>query len=260
LPVIEKSVNGISFFEFPNLSGIPGLRHGVFTRRGGYSQGPYQSLNVGLSGDDDPENVIKNRQAIEQVMANGETVFIHQVHGTRVVVFPQMERGANDAGLGVAEEGDAVISNIPGMSLAVQTADCQAILLYDPVRRAVGNIHSGWRGSIQNIIAHTVARMMAVFGTRASDLLAGIGPSLGPCCAEFIHYRREIPESLWHYGVGNNHFDFWAMSRDQLQLAGVPAENIAASNFCTRCRTDLFFSYRREKITGRFAAVIGLEG
>jgi polyphenol oxidase len=145
------------------------------------------------------------------------------------------------------------------VSLAVQTADCQSILLYDPVRRAVGNIHSGWRGSIQYIIGHAVAKMTAVFGTLASDLSAGIGPALGPCCAEFIHYRREIPESLWQYRVGESHFDFLAMSRDQLQLAGVPADHIAMSHLCTRCRTDLFFSYRAEKTTGRVAAVIGLE-
>jgi polyphenol oxidase len=258
--VIEKCVDGIPYFEFPNLAGITGLRHGVFTRRGGCSEGPYQSLNVALSVTDNPEDVGKNRAAIEKVMGNRRIIFIQQVHGSRVVVFSQTERGGYDAGLRGMEEGDAVISNIPGMRLAVQTADCQAILLYDPVRRVVGNVHSGWRGSIQNIIGQTVAMMRETFRTRASDLLAGIGPSLGLCCAEFIHYRREIPKFLWHYGIGNNHFDFWAMSRDQLQLAGVPEENIAVSNFCTRCRTDLFFSYRAEKTTGRFAAVIGLEG
>jgi len=258
--VIEKCVHGVPFFEFPNLAGISGLRHGVFTRRGGCSRGPFQSLNVALSVNDNPGDVGKNRATIEQVMGNRRIVFIHQVHGTRVVVFSQTERGVDDRGAGGVAEGDAIISNIPDSCFAVQTADCQAILLCDPVRRVVGNIHSGWRGSIQNIIGRTVATMTETFGTRASDLLAGIGPSLGPCCAEFIHYRREIPESLWRYGVGNNHFDFWAMSRDQLQLAGVPAEHIAVSNFCTRCRTDLFFSYRAEKTTGRFAAVIGLEG
>jgi hypothetical protein len=258
--VIEHCINGIPFFEFPNLTGLPGLRHGVFTRRGGCSSGPFQSLNVALSVTDNPKNVGMNRAAIARVMGGGPMVFIHQVHGTGVVVLSQSERGGDDPyPCGVAE-GDAVISNVPGVNLAVQTADCQAILLHDPVHGVVGNIHSGWRGSIQNIIGHTVARLTAEFGTRASDLLAGIGPSLGPCCAEFIHYRREIPESLWRYRVGESHFDFLAMSREQLQLAGVPAENMAVSNFCTRCRTDLFFSYRAEKTTGRFAAVIGLAG
>lgn len=257
--MIERCVNGIAFLEFPNLAGIAGVRHGVFTRGGGYSQGPFQSLNVALSVNDRPETVEKNRRAIEQVMAGGRIIYIRQVHGTRVVVFSQKETGGGRSGPGGLAEGDAIVSNVPGLSLAVQTADCQAILLFDPVRRVVGNIHSGWRGSIQNIIGHTVARMGEVFGTRARDLLAGIGPSLGPCCAEFIHYRREIPESLWHYNAGKNHFDFVAMSRDQLRSAGLPADNIALSHLCTRCRTDLFFSYRAEKTTGRFASVIGLE-
>jgi polyphenol oxidase len=257
--VIENCVNGVPFLEFPNLAGISGVRHGVFTRRGGHSEGAFQSLNVAFWVNDRSENVEKNRSAIGRVMA-GRIIFIHQVHGTRGVVFSQEERGGGDIGWGGGAEGDAIISNVPGMRLGVQTADCQSILLCDPVRRVVGNIHSGWRGSIQNIIGCTVGKMTAVFGTRASDLLAGIGPSLGPCCAEFIHYRREIPESLWQYGAGNNHFDFLAMSRDQLRVAGVPADNIVASNLCTRCRTDLFFSYRAEKTTGRFAAVIGLEG
>lgn len=258
--MIESRINGIPFFEFPNLAGLPDLRHGVFTRRGGCSEGPFQSLNVAYSVTDRPENVEKNRRAILQVMGARRLVFVHQVHGTEVVVFSEEKTGGDNTGPDGLAQGDAIISDVPGVSLAIQTADCQSILLCDPVRRAVGNIHSGWRGSIQNIIGHTVAGMTAAFGTRARDLLAGIGPSLGPCCAEFIHYRREIPESLWQYGIGNNHFDFWAMSRDQLQIAGVPADHIAVSNLCTRCRTDLFFSYRAEKITGRFAAVIGLDG
>lgn len=258
--VIEKCIKGIPFFEFPNLAGISGLRHGVFTRRGGSSEGPFHSLNVALSVNDKPDAVGKNRAAIAQVMGNERIIFIHQVHGTRVVVFSKKGGAGSDGGADGVAEGDAIISNIPGIFLAVQTADCQAILLYDTVRRVVGNIHSGWRGSIQNIIGHTVAKMTEAFGTCASDLLAGIGPSLGPCCAEFIHYRREIPESLWYYRVGETHFDFLAMSRDQLCAAGVWTENIRVSHLCTRCRTDLFFSYRGEKTTGRFAAVIGLEG
>jgi polyphenol oxidase len=258
--VIENRTNGIPFFEFPNLTGISGLRHGVFTRWGGVSEGPFQSLNVAHSVTDHPEKVEKNRRAILQVMGARRIVFVHQVHATEVVVFSQENAGEGDAGSDGLAQGDAIISNVPGISLAIQTADCQSILLCDPVRQVVGNIHSGWRGSIQNIIGHTLAKMAAVFGTRAQDLLAGIGPSLGPCCAEFIHYRRELPESFWQYCVGNNHFDFLAMSRDQLQIAGVPADHIVVSNLCTRCRTDLFFSYRAEKITGRFAAVIGLVG
>lgn len=100
--------------------------------------------------------------------------------------------------------------------------------------------------------------MKSRYGCRAADVHAGIGPSLGPCCAEFKNYRSEIPRHLWDYRGPDDHFDFWAMSRDQLRQAGVPAGNIVSSRLCTRCRTDLFFSYRGEKVTGRFAALIGV--
>lgn len=256
--MIEKRVNGLCLHEFPNLASATGIQHGIFTRTGGYSQGPYKSLNVALSVGDSPTVVRKNRHTIGRAMANTDLVFINQVHGTRIVVLDQSNDGRREKQPDTGSQGDAIITDIPGKGLVIQAADCQSILLYDPIRHAVGNIHSGWRGSIRNIIGQTVAALTATFGTRPRDLLAGIGPSLGPCCAQFIHYRREIPEPLWSYQVREHYFDFWAMSRDQLITAGVTRENIATSGLCTRCRTDLFFSYRREKNTGRFAAVIAL--
>ena len=138
-------------------------------------------------------------------------------------------------------------------------ADCQAILLYDPLRRVVANVHAGWRGSIANIAEKTVAAMERQFGCRGHDMVAAIAPSLGPCCAEFIHYRNEIPEKFWKYKFDRNHFDFWKISQDQLAGAGLQPENIHGGNMCTRCRPDYFYSYRGEaRHTGRFAAVIGL--
>lgn len=257
--MIDKCVDGVPYLVFPKLSQIPGVHHAVFTRRGGESSGPFQSLNVSYLGGDIRSAVDKNRRAVGRVMAGMDLTYIRQVHGIGVVVDSQtktVNAGAETAELPL---GDAVISNRLGAAFVIQTADCQSVLLFDPVKRVVANIHSGWRGSVQNIIGHTLSRMAADFGCRGKDILAAIGPSLGPCCAEFIHYRQEIPGSLWHYHIGDNRFDFWAMSRDQLAEAGVPSENIEISNLCTRCRTDLFFSYRAEKITGRFAVAIGLE-
>jgi copper oxidase (laccase) domain-containing protein len=130
--------------------------------------------------------------------------------------------------------------------------------LYEPVRRVVANVHCGWRGSIQNIIGRTVETMARQFGCSPGSIVAGIGPSLGPCCAEFINYKAEIPQAFWKYKDSDHHLDFWSVSRDQLTKAGVASENIETSRICTRCRADEFFSYRTAKITGRFAAVIGL--
>ena len=100
--------------------------------------------------------------------------------------------------------------------------------------------------------------MQKQFKCDPAQLVAGIGPSLGPCCAEFIHYRKEIPEIYWPYKEANDHFNFWAISRDQLTDAGLLPDNIEISNMCTCCNTALIFSYRAEGQTGRFAAVIGL--
>jgi polyphenol oxidase len=101
--------------------------------------------------------------------------------------------------------------------------------------------------------------MEAAYGTRPADLIAGIGPSLGPCCAQFIHYRQEFPESFWKYQIRPDYLDLWQLSRDQLTAAGVLEDHIQIAGVCTSCRTDLFFSYRKEKTTGRFATIIALK-
>ncbi|AOY57094.1 MULTISPECIES: peptidoglycan editing factor PgeF [Desulfococcus] len=254
--MISRRENGVPFFEFPNLASLPGIRHGVFTRKGGASLGPYAALNVGQSLGDRPEAVASNRERVSRCLGNLRLAFIRQVHGTDVVV---LKNGAPEvADPDTLPAADAMVTDIPRTGLVIQTADCQAVMLYDPRQRVAANVHSGWRGSIRNIIGKTVGAMTSRFRCDPRDIRAGIGPSLGPCCAEFIHYRNEIPREFWKYKGENRHFDFWSASRDQLLNAGVPEEHIFTSRLCTRCRTDLFFSYRGEHATGRLAMVIGL--
>ena len=195
---------------------------------------------------------------ISRCMNHSELIFIQQVHGTAILTVNDELIPMEHSGRTKIPTADALIACCSGKSLVIQVADCQAVLLYDPVQKAVANIHSGWRSSIRNIIGLTVQAMIKEFGTDPGTLLAGIGPSLGPCCAEFIHYQSEIPRDFWQYKIKENGFDFWAVSKDQLITSGVPHDHIISSNLCTRCRTDLFFSYRKEKTTGRFAAVIGI--
>lgn len=252
-PMIADHSGGLLMYRFPGLSASPGLRHAVFTRKGGASKGPFAELNVGMGAGDNPDHVRENRQRIRLALGVGTPVFLRQRHGARVAV--DGNGAADRAG---PEKADAMITDRAGRLLVIQVADCQAVILHDPVRNVVANIHSGWRGSVADILGKTVATMKAKFGCRTDDLRAGIGPSLGPCCAEFIHYRREIPPALWRYRVGDCHFDFWAMSVDQLRAAGVSDRRIEVAGLCTRCRTDLFFSYRGEKTTGRFAVAAGL--
>jgi YfiH family protein len=158
----------------------------------------------------------------------------------------------------VPPEADVMITDRSGKFLVVQVADCQAILMYDPVRRVAANVHCGWRGSVADVAGRTVRALRSGFGCEPKDLLVGIGPSLGPCCAEFVNYRKEIPSRLWNYRRDTVYFDFWTMTCDQLIAAGVREDRIEISRLCTRCNTDRFFSYRGEKRTGRFPAVIGL--
>lgn len=256
--MIHRYSHNLSYYQFPHLSEYSDIRHGIFTRQGGFSKGCYQGLNVGMGNGDNPDHVLRNRAAISDCMGHSELVFVNQVHGTGIINHCESSSPGKNHSSGKTESGDAMITDASGKCLVIQTADCQAVLIYDPVRKAVANIHSGWRGSIQNIIGLTVLAMIKECDSDPKNLLAGIGPSLGPCCAEFIHYRTEIPRAFWSYKNSSDCFDFWALSKDQLTVAGIPGNHIISSNLCTRCLTGLFFSYRREKSTGRFAAVIGI--
>ncbi len=204
-------------------------------------------------------DVDRNRKAMARALGFDRLVYMRQVHGDKVLVLKKSESANDMAALrGPRPEADAAATDITGVGLVIQVADCQPILLYDPEKNVVANVHSGWRGSVLNIIGGAIDAMKARFGCEAGNLIAGVGPSLGPCCAEFINYRHELPESFWPYRAGANHFDFWAISKRQLINAGVLEANVHISRICTRCSTDQFYSYRGEKVTGRFAAVIGL--
>jgi len=250
--------DGLTFVQFPALKAYPELLHGVFTRLGGTSRSPRASLNVSYGVGDGDTDVIQNRRRIAQCLGADHLVFARQRHGRRVWAVRDgdgRQESSNDA----PPIADAMVTDRPGQLLVIQVADCQPVFIYDAQRHVVANIHSGWRSSIENVIGSTIGIMSREYNCRPEDMVAAIGPSLGPCCAEFIHYRTEIPRSFWRYKDSRDHFDFWAASKDQLVEAGLSSSNIVLSGLCTRCRTDLFYSYRGEGETGRFAAVIGLK-
>lgn len=255
--MIEINKNEVPFYCFPHLAAHEAVVHGVFSRCGGYSSAPFDSLNTSFAVGDDPGHVKKNRQRVKESLGGGVALYFKQVHGTGLAVVSGTGTAAGNPGQ-APMKADAAITDLRGRLLVIQVADCQAVLLYDPHRQVVANVHAGWRGSIAGIIGATLDAMYGRFGCRAGDILAGIGPSLGPCCAEFVNYKSEIPEAYWKYKIGRNHFDFWAVSHDQLTAGGVPAGNINNSRICTRCHTARFFSYRSDRQTGRFAAVIGM--
>lgn len=257
----RSGLSKIKQHEFNLFAEQPHLVHGVFARSGGTSAGPFASLNIGLNSGDAPSQVAENRKRIIRKLGMKPLVFLNQVHGDKIKVLKQ---GDNDLdrffypGKDVYT-ADGIITNIPDLFLVIQVADCQAVLLYDTQKRVIANVHSGWRGSVKNIIGNCVDKMVTEFGCRPENIIAGIGPSLGPCCAEFIHYKEEIPGPLWRYKIkGKAYFDFWAMSRDQLMAGGVEKNAIENMQICTRCQCDEFYSYRAQNTTGRFACVIAM--
>ena len=285
----------MDIIQFKILTPYTCLAHGVFTRRGGRSTPPFDSLNVGLSTGDDATHVRENRCRIARHLGFDRAFYLNQVHGNDVLALTQESQITGLTSHGMATQSaseipdpnphsdpyshrpdnssqqngnpsaplalpvaDGVVTNIPGVLLVIQVADCQAVVLFDPVKQVVANLHSGWRGSVANIIGRGLDVMVARFGCDPGDIRAGIGPSLGPCCAEFVHYKDELPQAFHKYRQGEYHFDFWAISRDQLIKKGVQPNHIEVAGVCTRCHPTRFFSYRHEKSTGRFAVAAGL--
>ncbi|MBF0100495.1 MAG: peptidoglycan editing factor PgeF [Desulfobacterales bacterium] len=247
----------IQYLQFEAFQHFPELTHAVFTRTGGVSDPPFDSFNMSYTVGDMNHHVAKNRSVIQDVLGQGKLIHVKQVHGSTIALITDThEIEANDEKpISIA---DAMITAIPGLFLLIQVADCQSVMLYDPVTKMIANIHSGWRGSLQNIIGKTVHEMQTHFQVNPMNIVAGICPSLGPCCAEFVHYEQEIPKSFWMYKDQGNHFNFWALSHEQLIKAGVLSEHIHLSQLCTKCHSDLFYSYRKQNITGRFGCVIGI--
>lgn len=228
------------------------LFHGVFSRHGGVGGGRYATLNVSYHVGDVPEHVAENRARLKMALGVDRLISARQVHSDAVLAVAERPEADFEA-----DGYDAIITRVPGVALMIQQADCQAVLLFDPVKQAVGIAHVGWRGSVANIIAATVKAMTDNFATRPGEVKAAISPSLGPCCAEFVNHHEELPTTFASFQTRPNHFDFWAVSRTQLLAAGVKPANIETAEVCTVCHSD-YFSYRRERVTGRFASVIGI--
>ena len=245
--------------KFGELSGgrSQSCRYGFFSLHGGNSLDRYASLNVGLHVGDDATKVLANRENVKEKMGSRTLLSALQVHGTKV----HIQNEALESDLEV-DGYDALITSQPSIALMVQHADCQPVLLYDPVAGVIAAVHNGWRGSVQNILGEVVTTLVGNYSVDSLNIRAIIGPSLGPCCAQFIHYKKELPEEFYPFKVGEDHFDFWQISKQQLMDSGVAGGNISVIGDCTLCSPD-YFSYRDavqngNGITGRNGSVIVL--
>jgi len=282
-PWTTRSSRGLQLLQIPAFSKLPWLVHGFSTKPGGVStQDGQKLLNLGFTDWDTKENVLENRRRFQSALGATDLklISLKQIHSDVIHLF--------DAAPAEVCQGDASITNRPGLLLAVQTADCVPILLVDPKKRAVAAVHAGWRGTLARMVVKAVGQMQMHFNSKPADLLAAIGPSIGGCCYEvgtevatqFLSQFLEAPEWFDEFRTGdepnpvqwlnmmppghqpppkNVLLDLRKANRAQLLGAGLRAPNIFVSDLCTACRRDLLFSYRKEgPESGRLMSVIGL--
>ncbi|MBW2619274.1 MAG: laccase domain-containing protein [Deltaproteobacteria bacterium] len=234
---------------------MAGLVHGFFSRQGGVSPPPFDGLNVAVSVGDDPDNVRRNLELIRRSLGLEALASVQQIHGCDIVL---ADHHLPADPLTPLARADGLMTDRAGVGLVIKLADCQGIILVDPVRRAVAALHAGWRGLRDGVVEAGVAAMRQNFGSRPSDLIAGVSPSLGPCCSEFVNYRQELPRQWLEFRQGPVHFDLWSITRAKLIVAGLAPEMIQFSGRCTKCDSQAFFSHRGQgPRTGRFAVVVG---
>ncbi len=280
---VERESRGIRILQSPALAKLPWLVHGFSTKPGGVStQDSQKVLNLGFTDWDTRENVLENRRRFQSALdaTNLKLISLKQIHSDVIHLF--------DTAPSEICQGDASVTNRPGLLLGVQTADCVPILLVDPKKRAVAAIHAGWRGTLARIIVKAIGQMQMQFKSNPADLLAAIGPSIGGCCYEvgtevatqFLSQFAEAPDWFDEFRTGdepnpvqwlnmmppghqpppkNVLLDLRKANRAQLLGAGLRAPNISVSDLCTACRLDLLFSYRKEgPQSGRLMSVIGI--
>ncbi|HEY2119668.1 MAG TPA: peptidoglycan editing factor PgeF [Candidatus Acidoferrum sp.] len=276
-------VQGLKVLRLTPFKKFPWLVHGFSTRFGGASSLEDEKvLNLAFMDWDERKNVLENRKRFQSAVAAKDfsLVPLEQIHSDLIHSISSVPADPS--------HGDGSITNNPNLLLSVQTADCVPILLVDPKKRAVAAIHAGWRGTLARIVEKSVGRMQQEYGSKPSDLLAAIGPSIGPCCYEvgvelvtkFTAQFADASEYFDEPRTGdepnpiqwlnmkppghqpppkNVHLDLRKANVSQLKSVGVRAANIYVSDLCTACNTNMLFSYRREgPLSGRLMAVIGI--
>jgi polyphenol oxidase len=301
------SRRGLEWIQCAGLAREPWVLHAFSTRSGGASRAPAAGLNLGFIETDERKIVEKNRKRFFRELGaeRFSLAELRQIHSTNIYQVVRGARGkleyrpsgypAPRGARLVLPQGDALITQEPGVLLSVRGADCMPVLLADPRRRAVAAIHAGWRGALAGIVEIAVGEMIRIFNSNPNDLLAAIGPSIRACCYEVgdevvnafcgrypkgEDYFRAAPHDKVEAEIARRypllflskqppghgpdavptlHLDLITVARDELGRAGVSAGKIQVADFCTSCRTDLFFSHRKEGSgTGRMMAVIGV--
>ncbi len=264
--MISQQRDTITLFFFENLCAAPGIKHFISGRRGGVSDNPYGSLNLGFHVYDDPAKVRTNRERLSAGVGVSlqDFVFCKQVHEGDVTCVTEGMRGHGALDQSTAIEAtDGMITNVTNMMLTVLLADCVPVILYDPVNAVIGVAHAGWKGTVRFVARNTVEQMKKEFKSNPKDILVGIGPSIGPEAYEVGQDVIQAVQDAFPFWTdvirtadGRICFDLWESNRRQLVDIGVKPENIEVATICTRRSSDAFFSERLQKPTGRFGAGI----
>lgn len=251
-----KEKNHVPYIQFKNLSATGIVKHGFSTRKGGVSTGIFSSMNLNFKRGDDPDAVMENyrRMAAALNMRVEDMVLSDQTHTTNVRVITEEDRGKGILKPQDYSDVDGMITNVPGIVLVTSYADCVPLYFVDPVRKAIGLSHSGWKGTVGHIGQKTVWKMHEVYGSEPKDIVAAIGPSICQSCYEVSDdvaeaFRAnftadEAADILLDKGNGKYQLDLWKANEIVLLDAGVKKDHLEVTDVCTCCNPELLFSHR----------------
>lgn len=252
-----KEKNHVPYIQFKNLSATGIVKHGFSTRKGGVSTGIFSSMNLNFKCGDDPDAVMENyrRMAAALNMRVEDMVLSDQTHTTNVRVITEEDRGKGILKPQDYSDVDGMITNVPGIVLVTSYADCVPLYFVDPVRKAIGLSHSGWKGTVGHIGQKTVWKMHEVYGSEPKDIVAAIGPSICQSCYEVSDdvaeaFRAnftadEAADILLDKGNGKYQLDLWKANWYVLTDAGILPEHLSVTDLCTACHPDLLWSHRK---------------
>ena len=255
----ERQVEGVPFLTCEKLEGIPFIKHGFSTRKGGVSEGIFDSMNLSFTRGDKDDAVRENfrRMAIAIGVEEDSLVFAKQTHTTNVRVVTKEDKGKGITKALDYDDIDGLITNVPGLCLTIFYADCVPLFVVDPVHKAIGLSHSGWRGTVAKMGQVTLDRMKETFGTKAEDVVVAIGPSICQKCYEvsedvIIEFQNHFNKKWWdslYYKKENGRYqlNLWKANEIIFLESGVKKENIAVTNVCTNCNSELLWSHRATK-------------
>ncbi len=267
---MNRSDNDIEILQYPVLSQFSNILHFTSTRSGGVSTGSFASMNLGMYSGDNKQHIDENlTRFCNEIGIQKRQLFLpFQTHGCSVLNIDKEFLGlSTDIQAQQLTSVDAIITNLPDVCIAVSTADCVPIILYDPFKKAIASVHAGWKGTCLRILSHTVHLMESTFGVNPKNLIALLGPSISPevyeVGAELTDYFRDEQfdvNKIFHHKNNKILLDLWKANKEILLEQGVIDTNIQISGHCTYSESGKFFSARRLGIkSGRMLTGIMLK-